>query len=177
MEHRSVAQTAWRVGIGRCKQGLDFFPRQIIDEPGVRSLDRQRADHHGLFEASRSALLDEAKERLDRRQPRIARTGGIIPSFLDMLKKRPHQSDIEILDHEFRRLPLEPRGGETQQERERMRVAGDGMRAGATFVRKVVLQERGEIGSERGHAAPPTKAPSVADAIMRNRTGVASRYQ
>ncbi|BCG75472.1 hypothetical protein MesoLj113a_66300 [Mesorhizobium sp. 113-1-2] len=92
-------------------------------------------------------MFDEAKERLDRREPCIARTGGIVPPFFHMLQKRSHESDVEILDHEVGGLSFEPSGGETQQERERMRVARDCMRACTTFIRKVVLQECRKVRS------------------------------
>jgi hypothetical protein len=155
MQHCPIAQASWRPRVWCCKQRSDLLPCQIVDKLDIRPLDRQRPDHHGLFKACRAAMLDETEESFNSREPGISGASRIGPPFLHMFQESSHQSNIEILDHEIGGLPLEPSGGETQQERERMRVAGDSMRARATFVWKIVLQECREVWSKWRHNSAP----------------------
>jgi hypothetical protein len=50
------------------------------------------------------------------------------------------------------------------------------MLAGPALLGQMLAQEAAEMGSERGHTAPPMSA-SQASAIWSMRTGVACKYQ
>ena len=73
MQHGPVPQSTWRVAVRCRKQGSDFFLGEIVDQLGFCPLDRHGPDHHRLLKAYRVPVLDEAEERFDRRQSRVAR--------------------------------------------------------------------------------------------------------
>jgi phage portal protein BeeE len=94
-----------------------------------------------------------------------------------MIEERQNEAGIEVFDQQIGRPPVDPLRRETNQQREGVRIGGHRMRTGAAFAGQMLAQERGEMGSQSGHAAPPSKSCSFALAMSCSRTGVASRYQ
>jgi len=95
----------------------------------------------------------------------------------DVVEEGEHQVGVDILDRQITRPSLEPLGGEAHQQSEGMGIGRDRVRAGITLARKMLAQECGQVGSKGGHAASSLNRRSLAAAMSRSSTGVASRYQ
>jgi hypothetical protein len=118
-----------------------------------------------LVEAGRHPVLQEAKERVDRCEPGIARSHRVAALLLKMLQKGQDQRGVESLDLDFRRLDLEPAGGEAQQKLEALRIRLTRVLAGPALFGQMLAQEAAEMAGERGHGAPPMSSASPASAI------------
>src|SRR5216684_4141121 len=87
------------------------------------------------------------------------------------------QQRLHLLACQMIRPSLEPLGSEAHQQSEGMGIGRDRVRAGITLARKMLAQECGQVGSKGGHAASSLNRRSLAAAMSRSSTGVASRYQ
>ena len=96
---------------------------------------------------------------------------------LDMAEKGHDHVGAEILDLEIGRSTLQPIGCEPDQQDEAVGIGLHRMRAYGAFPRQMFAQEGCEMGSKRRHAASPRYRSSLAAAMSRSSTGVASRYQ
>jgi len=166
-----------RAGIGCVEQRGDLFPCHIVDQGRVGPLCRDGTNTQREIKACWDAILDVTEERPDRRKSSVAGSGTIFTRILRVIEERHDKSGIEILDRQVSRSPLQAVGCEPDQKREAVRVGRNRMRADIALPRKMITQERGEMGSECSHAGSPRKSCSPAAAMSRRRTGVASRYQ
>jgi hypothetical protein len=63
-------------------------------------------------------VLEEAEERLDRRQANVARHGRVFALVLKMLEEGADEPGIDLLERQRRWFDLEPVGGEHEQQLE-----------------------------------------------------------
>lgn len=85
-EHRVVSSTDPRFRIRRCEQCVDLRRRQGVDDRALDTLCRNR--QHALNAAALGRRRERRvlKERVDRRQSRIARASGIAALALQMIE-------------------------------------------------------------------------------------------
>ena len=143
------------LAIRRVEQSLQLVPGEIADERLIGLLHRDRMDPTRLVEARRHPVFQEAEERVDRGEPGIACSCRVAALLLQMLQECQDERRVEPLDLDLGRLDLEPTGGEAEQELEALRIGLAGMLACPALLGQMLAQEAAEIGSERGHAAPP----------------------
>src|SRR5215470_16845785 len=118
MQHRPVANAGHGTGIRCVEQRLQLFTGEIADERLIGLLHRDRMDPTRLVETGRHSILEEAKERVDRREPGIARTARVPSLLLQMRQEGQDQRRVEPFDLDLRWLNLEPAGSEAEQELE-----------------------------------------------------------
>ena len=73
------------------------------------------------------------EERMDRREPGVPGAGAVAAVGLEVVQERGDRVGIEISDVEHRGFPPATRGGEPQQQFDRVAVGGDRVRAGVAF--------------------------------------------
>src|SRR5262249_17226248 len=177
MQHRPVADPGYGADVRCVEQSLQLVTREITDKGLISLLHRDRVDPTRLVEARRNPVLEEAEERVDRPEPRIARPGRVPALLLQMLEEGQDQRCVKSLDLDLRRLGLEPAGGEAEQELEALCICLTRVLAGPALLWQMFAQEASNVRSERSHAAPPLSSASPASAIWPIRTGVACKYQ
>jgi hypothetical protein len=99
---------------------LDLVSREVRHESGWTLLHRDRRDPPCLVERGRHAVLDEAKERLDRGEPRIAGRDPVLAGDLQVTEERHHQIGIEVLERELGGGDPATTARESQQELKRI---------------------------------------------------------
>ena len=178
MQHGPVADAITRRGIRSVEHGLQLLPQQIRNQARIRLLERDRQDAADLLQGCRLPVFEEAEERLDGRQPDVARHGRVLAHILEMLEEGADQAGIDLLQRQRRWCDLQSLGGEHEEQLEAQGIGVLRVPAGAPLAGKRLAEERFDEGSDRRHDRPPSDMnPSPAAATSRMRSAVASRYQ
>jgi hypothetical protein len=84
-------------GIRSVEYGLQLLPQQIRNQARIRFLERDRQDPADLLQGCRLPVFEKAEERLDGRQPDVARHGCVVALVLEMLQEGADQAGVELL--------------------------------------------------------------------------------
>jgi hypothetical protein len=105
-----------------------------------------------LVERCRDAVLDEAHERSNGGEPRVACTGAVGALVLDVVEEREDELCVDLLDLEIRRRYAQALVCERKQELEGIRIGGTCVLTGEALTKK-----RSDVRSYRGHDFPLSK--------------------
>jgi hypothetical protein len=175
-EQGPVAAAEPGAAVGRGEQRGDLGEVEVADGAAVVALGRDRHDPRdrvrvlGMFERG------ETVERVDRAQARVAGAGAVATVAFEVDEEGTDQCRVEVIDVQLERLPAGPGVREAQQQRERVAVGRDRLRARITLGDQPVGEERLQCRRERGHdSAPGSRA--MRSPTSCSSSGTASRYQ
>ena len=175
-EQRVVAASGPGRAIRCGEQRVDLLLVEERDERSVGAFrwDREHAlDVVGVFGMAQRGI---PIERVDRRQAGVSGAGAVAAVGLEVIEERGDGVGVEIGDVEHRRFPPATRGGEPQQQSDRVAVGGDRVRAGVALLEQSLGEERLHGRSERTHELASCAASSRCPAIAIN-SGAACKYQ
>jgi hypothetical protein len=177
VQHRAVADARPHGRVRRVQDRLDLIDGQMPDEPRIGLLGGDRQDLPNPFDRGRHPIFQVVHERLDGGEAGVARTRSVPSGCFQGVQEVDDQRRINLLQRQPGWGDLESftRVGEEELEGVRVRVAG--LLTSSAFQEEVLLEEGGDVGSDRGHDWPPITVRSVSSAISRSRSGTASRYQ
>jgi hypothetical protein len=118
----------------------------------------------------------ETVERVDRAEAGVAGAGTVAAVAFEVGKERADQRCVEVVDVQLERLLAGLGVHETQQQRERVTVGRDRLRAAVALGDQPVCEERLQCGCERGHDSTPGSR-SIRSPTSCSSSGTASRYQ
>ena len=163
--------------IRRIEEGLQLRSRQIVDQRLLDALARDRVHLERDLQAGRRPILQEPEEGLERRKSGVSGTWHVRAIGFDVIQEVEDQLGTQLLHLDLAGAHPQPLGREADEQLEAVGIAVDGMTTGAAIAWQMLQQIGAEMRCERGHGAPPSRNASVASAICRVSTGVASRYQ
>src|SRR5262249_10633582 len=123
------------------------------------------------------AVLDEPHERADGGQPRIARPRGIASLLDEVIEEIEHERRVELLERQVRWGDAELSAHEFEEQLKAVRIGIAGVWARQSLDSQSLLQEGGDVRSDRRHDVAPSRKCSHASATLRMSLGVACRYQ
>lgn len=94
-----------------------------------------------------------------------------------MLEERKNERSIDLLDLQPGWFNAQPLCREADEQLDGVRVGFACVRTCSSIAGQMFAKEYAELRRERGHGAPRLYKDSLASAICRIKTGVASRYQ
>jgi hypothetical protein len=107
----------------------------------------------------------------------FARACGIAALLAKVIAEVKDEGGIELLDRQVGGRHAEHLVHELEEELKAVRVGITGVRARQLLAREPLRQEGGDVRSDRGHDAAPSRNRSHASATLRMSVGVACRYQ
>jgi hypothetical protein len=108
--------------IRRGEQGVDLLSTQERYERALEALCRDGQYALDLSGMRRRLEGDVAKERVDRGQAQVARSGRHGTSILQVIEEGNHQRGVDVVQRERRRRLVKPLLDELHQEPERVAV-------------------------------------------------------
>jgi hypothetical protein len=109
------------------------------------------ASTRAIVSACSGCLSGVAKQRADRRQPRVAGGGAVRALALEVVQEGRDELGVEIVEPDLAGGPCEPLRGEREQEPERVAVGGDRVRARLALALQALGEERLHRRGARGH--------------------------
>ncbi len=154
VEHSAVARAGYGFWIGSIDQRLDLCSGKRRDQRFIGLFHRDGPDAKRLIKARGYAIFEEAEERPNRRQPRIARSRRVAAILLDMIEERQDHGHADILDFQLRRQFAKLLTGEGDEQLKAVSVGVAGVRAGALVAGKMFPEKSGHGRGKSGHGAP-----------------------
>jgi len=145
----------------RGEDGRDLTGLQILDQPRSRALERDR--HEALTEVQvlRTRRRHKPGEGVDRGESGVPRRRAVPALAFQVLEKgddRLRRDVLEVESHDGESTSLREK---TEEERERIAIAADRVRAHAAYCRQVLGEEGAERTRERRRTRPHRFSPRV----------------
>ena len=154
-EHQGVVAASGPArSVAWLQQRVDFGLGEERDQPAFEPFrwDREHPlDRAGVLGV---AQRRERKQRVDRREARVAGPRAVAAFALEVVEERADQLGVEVVERQPRRRPADALLAEGEQQPQRVAVGGDGVRAGVALSDQPLGEERLQRRCEQRHVAP-----------------------
>ncbi len=121
------------------------FLGEIADQLARLPTQRDGEDPLAPLQLVGCFRLHVAEERMQRREPMVPRVDRCVPVVFEVIEESLHQRHIDVLEAESFQRDAAPVATEPKEQRERVAIGPDGVRAQVPLRREVMRQEAGEV--------------------------------
>jgi hypothetical protein len=175
-QHRAVTPSDPRHAIGHRQERIDLRLSQEVDQCSLEALGLDRENAGDVRRMLRVTQGGVAEQRVDGREPSVARAHGISSLVLEVIQERANERSVDIGEVQGGGRLAGALAGKAEQHSPSVPIGSNSQRARVALAQEPLGEERLQRRCERAHGlALPHR--SRRSAAVPSNSGDADRYQ